>query len=278
MDSFFDNERVSQIAENHILAIGKLEQEESERIIAQYKKIRQELRDRLDTLPQDKFTAQRLRGVLIQVESAINAMGNVMLKNLSDSSMTASQLGVDHLINELNLYNEEFTGAVVPISVNTVAIATDNSNFLFNQYETSISAYNEALRAIFAQGLTNAAIEQISMSEVVSRLSKSFLGEEWKLHRLVRTELHNIYNKGKLLGLDEIQDKDMPDLKKTLFHPMDKRTGDDSKRLSQKNPIVPINQPFVENSTGKRLSYMAPPNRPNDRAILIPYRDAWENR
>ena len=56
---------------------------------------------------------------------------------------------------------------------------------------------------------------------------------------------------------------------------MDKRTGEDSKILARNNPIVPIDEPFVENSTGKELVYMHPPNRPNDRAIMIPYRDSW---
>lgn len=79
-----------------------------------------------------------------------------------------------------------------------------------------------------------------------------------------------------MLDLWDEGDGEIPDLKKTLFHPMDNRTGKDSKRLSQNNPIVPINEPFIEYSTGKKLEYMAPPNRPNDRAILIPYRDEWK--
>ena len=67
----------------------------------------------------------------------------------------------------------------------------------------------------------------------------------------------------------------IPDLKKTLYHPMDKRTGEDSKWLNKNNLIIPVDEPFKYTWNGQVREYMAPPDRPNDRSILIPYRESW---
>jgi hypothetical protein len=276
---FFEDESVQNLAENHINQILKLEQNESERIIKLYRQARRDLRDRLDHFPQGTFTEAKLRGTLVQIDLAIDAMSKHLVKGISDSSDLAAEKGIEHLVTEINKFNKHYTGSVIPINLDAAVIASDTDNLLFNRYKTSIDAYSGAIRSRIAQGLTEAVVQQLTLDEVVGSLGRTFLGEEWKLLQISRTELHNVYSQGKLRGMGELWGEgkgDIPDLKKTLFHPMDKRTGNDSKRLSQNNPIVDIDEPFIENSTGKKLTYMAPPNRPNDRAILIPYREEWK--
>jgi hypothetical protein len=63
-----------------------------------------------------------------------------------------------------------------------------------------------------------------------------------------------------------------------MVHPMDERTGQDSKELASRNPVIDIDKPFKQNYNGKELVFMAPPNRPNDRAILIPFRASYDKR
>lgn len=279
-DFFFENDDVSDLAESHISRIRSLEDSEATRILKTYKRVRQELRDRLEQIPPGTFTAQKLQGTLFQVQLAIDEMNRNLLSDFGSSAQDSAEFGVEHLIKELEKWNSKFKGAAVPINLDAVRVATDTKNFLFNQYDVSIQAYGAMLRSRMAKGLTDAVVAQDNLSDVIVRVGKTFMGEEWKLLQIVRTELHNVYNQGKISGMMNLWDKgegDIPDLKKTLFHPMDSRTGDDSKRLAQNNPIVPIDEPFVETSTGKRLEYMAPPNRPNDRAILIPYRDSWSS-
>lgn len=272
---FFEDEEVQDIAESHINQIGDLEEEEAKRILKLYKRVRHELRDRLDMLPGGDFTSQKLQGALLQVDLAINEMNRMLNKEMTAAGELAATQGIEDLIKELGKFNKKFTGAVVPISLDAVRIGADTNNLLINKREASLQAYSQSMRSMFSQKLSEATVAQTGTSEVVAQMSKIFIGEEWRLHRIVRTELHNIYGLGKLTGMRESLDV-MPDLKKTLFHPMDSRTGKDSVRLSQNNPIVDIDEPFIEYSTGKRLEYMAPPNRPNDRAILIPYRAGWK--
>lgn len=279
MIEFFEDEEVQDIASNHLEAIGTLEESEAKRVMKSYKRVRQDLRDRLDTLGSGTFTAQKLRGAMMQVDLALAEMARNLNEDMDSASEDAAGLGIEHLIKEIEKWNKKFTGAVIPINVNAVAVASETSNFLFNQRESSLLSYSNYIRGQFARTLTDATVEQAPMGEIVSRMGQFFLGEEWRLHRIVRTELHNVYSQGKMRGMNDLWGEgegEIPDLKKTLFHPMDHRTGKDSKRLAQNNPIVPINEPFVERSTGRELVYMAPPNRPNDRAILIPFRDEWK--
>jgi len=273
--SFFKDSDVEEIAERHIEALEKLEESEAKRMLKRYREVRQELNDRLALLPDGSFTAQQLRGTLLQVELAIKSMTKALKEGFSSASITVGEAGVEDLVTELNRWNKDFTGAVVPINVNAVAISTDVSNFLFAQHESQLDLYGSSTYSTLASGITNAMIQQLSLSEVVKKIGQYLIGEEWKLLRLARTELHNVYNLGKMRGMTEVRDTAMPDLMKTLMHPMDHRTASDSKHASKLRLVVPIDEPFVYTWQGERREFMAPPDRPNDRAILVPYSRSW---
>lgn len=277
MDDFFDRVDADGIIENHIQGVLKLEESQAKTLLRRYREIRGDLRDRLDTVRADTFTAQQLRGVLAQVDLAIEAMGESLKEGMGESSSKAAERGIDDLLKEIRRFDQRFTGAVTPININNVLIAEDVGNLLVSKYETSIDAYSSQVRSQISDALTNAAIEELPLSEVVGRLGRFLVGEEWKLTQIARTELHNVYNIGKLSSMEEVQGSYLPDLKKTLIHPMDARTGEDSKFAARKNLIVALDEPFEYTWKGKKRSFMTPPDRPNDRSILVPYRDGWNN-
>lgn len=276
MPDFFDEVDSIGVVEQHLEQVLGLEESEAKKLLRRYKEIRQELRDRLDRLPGDTFSAQQLRGVLTQVESAIYAMTNDLKSGLQSSGFSMAEQGVEHLLSELSRFDRHFRGAVVPIDVNTQLIMQETSNFLLNKYEASLDAYGADLISQMTTTLTTEALAQSSLSSVVKRLGAFFQGEEWKLQRIARTELHNAYGLGKLKGMEEVVEGPLPDLMKTLYHPMDSRTGADSIYADRRKLIVPVSEPFKYLWKGKLRVFMAPPDRPNDRAILIPYRQEWE--
>lgn len=277
MGDFFEEVDDLGIVERHIKAATGLEENQSKKLIKTYSEIRRELRDRLDRTKSNTFTAQQLRGTLAQIDGAITAMTETLKGNIGDGAEKAALLGVDDLMKELSKFQTKFKSAVVPIDINTALIAQDTSNFLINNYESSLDAYGSDLLSQLSSNLTNAAIQgDLDFSTVSDKVSKFFIGEEWKLSRIVRTELHQVYNLGKQNGMLEIRDEYLPDMQKALIHPMDSRTGKDSKELAAQNPIVDIDKPFIQKYKGKTYTFMVPPNRPNDRAILIPYRKVWD--
>lgn len=278
---FFEDEEVMDLLSHHSEKLMALQEREAKRIMRSYKRVRQDLRDRLDVLDSkeqgETYSAHRVRSALTQVEMALRQMEMDLVGDLGASSREVSERGIQDLITELESWNKHYMGAIIPIDLDSVRVAEKASEMLFNRHDASIKAYTAFQRQEFQRGLTDAIISQKPYSEVVSDIGRYMMAEEWRLERLVRTELHNVYSQGKMAGMNELQETSMPDLKKTLFHPMDKRTGKDSKRLAQNNPVVGINEYFIEDSTGKVREYLAPPNRPNDRAILVPFRESWKD-
>lgn len=277
MPNFFDEVDGAGIVETHIKQVLGLEQEQAKKVLENYSTIRQDLVDRLSRAPVQSFTAQHLRGVLGQVQGAIEALNSSLAGNMTEGALAAAKSGITGLVDQINLFDEKFTGAVTPINLNASMMARDTANFLVTKYETNLDAYGNDLYKQIANGLFRATIGDTSYSQVVGSISQFFTAEEWKLHRIVRTELHNIFNMGKIQGMRELggEDGELPDLMKTLMHPMDQRTGEDSKYLAQLSLALPIDEPFVYEWKGKTREFMAPPDRPNDRAILVPYRVAW---
>jgi len=275
VEAFFQTIDSLKIAENHAQEAAKLERQQAVKLLKRYSEIRQTLRDRLDTMQGDTFTAQQLRGVIIQVESAIFAMIKSLKTEMAQSGQILTQKGLDDLIKETQRFEQTFMGAVTPLNINVAVIATDVNNFKINQYDSSLNAYGQDLVSEISLQLSNAVLQQESLSKVLMRLNQYFLGEEWKLLRIARTELHSSYAMGKWEGMKTIAETSIPKLKKALYHPMDNRTAEDSKYIAVKNPILPINEPFTYTWAGKKRIFMFPPDRPNDRSILIPAHDAW---
>lgn len=273
---FFEDIDALGVVEDHIQKVQRLEEEEAERVLSVYREIRGKLQDRLLVLPPDSFTAQQVRGVLLQVEGAIQAMSDSLLEQMGFAFDAFTDTGISHLRREVEAFDEHFRGAVVPINIDAVLVATDNRNFLFNRYEASIAAYSADLRSMLATGITEMIAQEAGKERTITQLGRFFLGEQWKLRRIIRTELHHIYGAAKQRSMKSLIDTEqLPDLKKALVHPMDHRTANDSKALAVENPIVEVDEPFRFKWRGEWRVFMFPPDRPNDRAICVPYRDAW---
>lgn len=272
---FFEEVDALGIVENHIQKVVGLEEKEAKRLEKVYAGARQRLQDRLLTVRGDKFTAQHLRGVLLQIETALAFMADGMNESMIDAGDLVAQAGANHLVAELNAFDKHFLGAITPINVNAAVIASDTNNLLINKYKSSMETYSEEVRSQLTGVLTQAAIQEIPYSEVVKRVGQFFIAEQWKIERLARTELHQVYNLAKMKSMQSLADSAGTDLKKTLIHPMDSRTGKDSKYVAKLDLIVPIDQPFRYKWQGKERVYMTPPDRPNDRSILVPYREKY---
>ena len=272
--SFFEEADSAGIVEDHINKVLKLEDSQQEIILKQYKSIRQELVDKLSSARAGSFTHQHLAGVLAQVQGAISAMTSHLSGDMIEGSKIAALQGIDHLIKEINFFDKKFVGAVTPINLNAALLANDTANLLVTRYKTNLDAYGANILAQVTNGLFSATLGETSYDEVVGRVANFFNGEEWKLRRIVRTELHGLYNRGKIAGMQELKD-DITDLKKTLIHPMDARTGDDSKYAASKHLVADMDKPFRYKWNDEWREFQVPPDRPNDRSVMVPYREEW---
>lgn len=278
--SFFNDIDGMRILERNASRIEGIEMSQARRMLKLYKQARSELTFRLLTTPDNTFTEARLRSAMAQVEDMIL----ILEKRAKDESRFGADMvreqGSEDSAREMNELEKKFSGVNPAINVDAVVASIDPDTFLFNNYQSSLDAYNANLRSGFERELSQALLQQKTWSQAVSDMEMVFNAEEWVLARIVRTELHGLYNTAKFRGFQSIQTDYFPDLKKTLYHPMDSRTGEDSIQAAGKNLIVDIDEPFKYSfKQGNKIivrEFMTPPDRPNDRSIMIPYRSSWE--
>jgi len=274
--NFFEQVDLLKIAEKHIRRIVGLEMEQSRNLQKHYVEARKRIRARLLSIKKGSFTEAQLKIVLIQVETALREISPLLGQEVVFGSQMAAEQSNDDLTKELNLFEKKFNGITQPIPLEIVIESMNKENLLVSQFQSSLNAYNSDLRTKIQRELTQALIMKMPYQMVIEKVNHGLMIEEWKVARIVRTELHNIYNVSKIKGMRQLKEKTYPDLKKAMIHPMDARTGEDSKILAKKNPIIDIDKTFSYTLHGKKYEFFAPPNRPNDRAILIPYRKSWE--
>jgi hypothetical protein len=279
-DLFFNKVDDTNIAERHIRRIIGLETHQAELLIKNYSRARLELRERLKNAVSGSFTEGMLKEVLSQVEATLGQLRNKVRQEMVFGAEGVREQGFEDLTKELNTFRRNFEGIRQDIPLDAVITTLRPDNYLINQYRSSIESYNESLRNDIQRILTQAVIQRKTGLQAVDDLSAKMSQDEWKIARIVRTELHQIYNLSKIDGMEKVKQDTIPNLKKALIHPMDLRTGKDSKILANINPIVDIGQPFKysfrQGDKTITRTFMAPPDRPNDRAILIPYSQDWE--
>ena len=289
MANFLDKIAGLEVIERHTRELANLDESEQREIIELYRRLRRSLVTRLRaSLAVEKqsgearFSSQKLRGTLAQLEAAISQFSVEFNKRVEGHWSKGAELSISHLEEQIAVFDETFAGAVTPINIPGILIANERKNYLVNNYQASINRWSQFTREKLADDLQAALVTQETTQETIGRMIGDWQAKEWQLRRIVRTELHNVYNTSKIPGLQSAQSQ-IPDLRKALLHPMDHRTAEDSTYLAELNPIIPIDEPFKyvwqPSPTSKKYyrEFMAPPDRPNDRAVLVPYSARWDN-
>lgn len=273
---FFDEIDSVKILERNAGKIEGMELNSARKLLKQYKKAGEALKLELLNSPDNSFTEAKLKNTLFQVERTIRELEVNSKPHLKTFFDDMSDFGVEDSAKEVNALEKHFNGISNAIDIDSVIESTDPDTFLFNNFESSVSTYNQTLRNGFQRSLTDSLIQQKPWSQAVFDMGQIFDLNDYILARIVRTELHGIYSGAKFKGFLSVKDQYLPDLKKTLFHPMDSRTGKDSIEANRLHLIVDMDKPFRYSYGGKTREFMYPPDRTNDRSILIPYRESWQ--
>lgn len=93
---------------------------------------------------------------------------------------------------------------------------------------------------------------------------------QWMVDRILRTEASAAWNGTQLAALQEEDDPDDRMLKKLVTH-FDNVTGRDSVLLH--GQTRPVDKPFFDSF--HNITYMAPPNRPHDREVVVGWRKSY---
>lgn len=232
----------------------------------------------------DSVDHETLRALLKQVDEVMGAMEAGLEEHLADAGKKAVELGVKHGADEYRALAKHFTGTTPIVNVDVPAtfrgLVKDVDSSLLRRYRLQSRNWSTSAISQMERKLSISAATGKSLEDVVDDLLgvDGFEGERYRAERIVRTEMAYAHGNAKLRSLEGIgEELDQPMFKR-IIETFDDRTGDDSFVLH--GQTVPIGEPFTWKTKRRGswvvLEYMHPPNRPNDRAVVIPWDPSWE--
>lgn len=140
-----------------------------------------------------------------------------------------------------------------------------------------LQRYGFSVAEQFEKTLQRAVMTRKPFDEVRAELvdKSPFLQKspQFWAERLARTEMMAAYNRGGHAAMQRAQDE-LGDMVRILVAHFDDRTGADSYNVH--GEVRRMNEPFeYVNGKGEHEHFLTPPNRPNDREIVVAHRMSW---
>ena len=245
---------------------------------------------------QGTFTAVQRDVTLRQVQDTVRALNGDMRTVLLDQADSMADAATEGLFQYLHVAGKEFTGVSgIPLALREAAVldrahmgarssvlyrlgtSGDPDSALENEEEHRakqgiLDRYGIATIGQFEELLQQGMLTQKPFSEIRDELvsASPFLQGQPKFwaERMVRTESMGAYNRAGWEGIREADDE-LGDMVKILSATFDERTGWDSYQVHGQ-----IRRPDEAFEWADGL-YQSPPNRPNDREIVVPHRISW---
>ncbi len=274
-----------------------------ERLRNLYEKASAEVLAKLERLGRgsSSFTAHHLHMALAQLKSGQIYIDDAMLGELNAATREAQVESLHTLVRNYKRLERHFTGhaPVLPIeeAARFAGVIDKSRSSLLRQHKTSIKRYGAIVidKAQDAMALSAASGE--TLDGAIGRVHEVIGGEFWRAEMVARTESAWACNSTHAEGIKEIAKEDVAlEQQWTEFcgpdgQPLDDRVGVDSISLAGQvakpgglffmPPTAPYpdakgNVNVSESLVGK--SWEFPPNRPNDRATILPWKKEWGGR
>ena len=233
----------------------------------------------------DSFTASQLQQTLEQVRHVLRPLQGSLHGLSVDTGKEAAEASAQRTLAYLRDGEMRFRGSAQPLQLNEAAIVdtavqgTESSvlrRLASNPHDPRgmgiLQRYGMNTVQSFEESLQQRFVARQPWEQVKAAITNEspFLAAKpafWA-ERIVRTETMAANNTASLLAVKEADDV-LGDMVKILAATFDDRTGADS--IAVHGQIRLPSEPF-DTWYGKRQS---PPDRPNDREIVVPHRIAW---
>lgn len=246
-------------------------------LVRQLVALEDELRARLEQLQRtgrgETWTAADTEATLVQVRELLGRQGEAFRGLLEANAATARRLGVENTVGVLRHFEGKTAGAIRPLALD-VALAAGSP--LLARHEASVARWGQRTVGRIASELQKGLLAGETFNEMKDRLTGArgrqgaLVASAGDAARIIRTESMHAYAQGSQEEIVAQKSRRWPDLLRRLIETFDARTAADS-RVAH-GEVRDVNEPFTD---GKH-TYLTPPGRPNDRAIIIPWRRAWD--
>lgn len=255
------------------------------------------LRSRLRAGLGDTFTAHQQRIVLAQLRLGQRELAGRMSGELADVTSEASVDAVRQLARGIARLEKHFTGAEVTVPIDSAwklrELVTRRRAFLDTMHQRSMARWGARLFQKVHEQTSLALAMDRTTREAIEMIPEAAAAEWWQGERIVRTETSWAINSTNADGISEAAEV-LPDIKKRwtehvdddTLQPLDDRVAPDS--LAMHGQVTDADGAFrfpdaepgdVGDKEATRLAsagpWFAPPNRPNDRATIQPWRKEW---
>jgi hypothetical protein len=215
---------------------------------------------------------------LAQLGEATRGLSESQLRLLSRALPGIAGIAKDDLADYLGKLDEHYLGVARPLRWDALEWLEGYSRPLLRSrlriYEKSFARYGAEAVAGIEDAMAKSVLLGTPWTEaresVMALVREQVGGRQWMVDRIVRTEISSVHSAVTMAALLEEDEPDDPMLKK-LVALWDKVTGLDSKLLHGQTRRV--QDLFTDVVRGK--DFDAPPNRPNDREIVIGWRSSW---
>ncbi len=261
--------------------LARLDRSTMGRFLKRYRAARKELDTKLAGLKaENEWSRANLLYARELVADGIAAMSARLGETLARASGRSLRMGTKALASRWETMSRIFGGLPpAPINIPVLKVVDQLENLLLMRFEASRLSYGEQVISRIGSALERGLLLRESPSATIKRVMRptGILDEEqWRAARIVRTELANAYEMANhTAGRVAILTGDLPpDTRKRLVSHFDARTGRDSYSPRQHGQVRKWDEEFEDPVTGRR--YMHPPNRPNDRAVSLPWHEGWD--
>ena len=240
-----------------------------------------------------EFTAHHKRMVMAQLIHGQAYVAKRLGAELGDAARDAQRDVLRALARDVSRLEAKFSGhaPVLPIedAARFAGVIDKRKTSLLVQHKESLNNYGARAVAKMEDALSHTLLVGEGQGQAIDRISDIVDGEFYQVERIARTELAWAANATTADGLQSVAEV-VPDMMMQWREmvsdggqPLDDRVGVDSLALHGQvaRPggmfTTPARSPDGE-AVSDSLAYEEiafPPNRPNDRATLAPWRSHW---
>jgi hypothetical protein len=271
-----------------------------ERLRNVYQKATSEVLSKLERLGRGStsFTYHHLQMALAQLKAGQIYVNDAMLGELNAATREAQVESLHGLVRDYKKLEKHFSGhaPILPIeeAARFAGVIDKSRGSLLRQHSTSVRRFGMNVIDGVQEQMAVSLASGETLDGAITRVHSTIKGEFYAAERIARTETAWSVNSTHNDGIKEIAKEDPALLSQwTEFcgpdgAPLDDRVGVDSIALAGQVAApgdlftMPATAPFPDAKGNTQVSpslvgksWEFPPNRPNDRATILPWKKDW---
>lgn len=261
---------------------------------ALYDRMLEDVTRRLGATPAGTFTHQQLSGLLAQIKLGLARVQRPLSDAVEESASKVGIHAARTLLEDTAKLEHHFSGAVISLPLLETArlrgLVDGQVSSLMRVHATSMARFGTQLVGRMEEELGVSLSTGESHAQAIDRVMNVGELQWYRAERIVRTEMSFAAGRSARMAADEQAEELDGDLwSRWTEHvsdegmPLDDRVGVDSEAMH--GQVAPPGQPFTQPPTTRQgepvgdslvgQEWTSPPNRPNDRAVLVPWRASW---